>query len=112
MAQSPDSAPPGDWLGDLDQEYPFANSGVVGMLREAFEKVGGYDERFTDWGGDDDAMRAVLETLWAPATRIGIAYHLWHPRTVEHSPRQFMLADRYGDASGDPKAIERLLAER
>ncbi len=112
LVNMPHAGPPANWEMDLDQEYPFPNSGVVVMPRAAFDAVGGYDERFKNWGGDDDAMRAAMETLWAPPTRIGIAYHLWHPRAVEHSPEQFALADRYGDVSGDRCAMEALLAER
>lgn len=118
MAEDPSAAPPEDWETDLDQEYPFANSGVVAMPRAAFEAVGGFDQRFRGWGGEDDAMRAALETLWCPPTRIGIAYHLWHPRPPEHSssapytPESFMLADRYGATSGDREGMLALLAER
>lgn len=117
MAQAPASFPP-LWEGEIQQEYPFANSGVVCMPREAFELVGGFDERFRGWGGEDDAQRAALETLWEPPTRIGVALHLYHPRPPEHSSTaphtaaSFVLADRYGAASGDPAAMRDLLAEQ
>lgn len=117
LLREPTAPPPDDWERDLDQEYPFANSGVVAMPREAFELAGGFDERFKGWGGEDDAMRAVFETLWRTPERIGIAYHLWHPRPPEHSSKapytaeSFVLADRYGAASGDREAILALLAE-
>lgn len=117
MEGEPVADPPRAWANDVQQEYPFANSGVVAMPRAAFEAVGGFDQRFRGWGGEDDAMRAALETLWGAPTRIGIAYHLWHPRPPEHSttapytPESFVLADRYGSASGDREAMLALLAE-
>lgn len=118
MRCAPKTPIPMGWEGDVEQEYPFANSGVVAIPRAAFDAVGGFDERFKGWGGEDDAMRAALETIWEPPTRIGIAYHLWHPRPPEHSTyapytaESFMLADRYGAASGDLDAMAALLAER
>lgn len=117
MEGEPVADPPRAWANDVQQEYPFANSGVVCLPRAAFEAIDGFDERFKGWGGEDDAMRAALETLWAPPTRLGTALHLYHPRPPEHSSSaphtaaSFVLADRYGSASGDREAMLALLAE-
>lgn len=96
-------APP--WEHDVEQEYPFANSGVVVMPRAAYDAMSGFDERFRGWGGEDDAMRGALEALWGPPTRVGVALHLWHPRSAEettsqpHNAANRVLADRYGAAA-------------
>lgn len=55
-------------------------SGVVVVPRAAFEAVGGFDERFRNWGGEDRAFAASLDVLWSPMYRVpGAVMHLWHP---------------------------------
>lgn len=79
------------------------------MPREAFELVGGYDERFRYWGADDGALRICIDTLWGPLQRVeGAARHLWHPPAPfihEHEPAQQQLLFRYIAAAGDPDAV-------
>ena len=58
--------------------------GWFAMRRDAFAAIGGFDERFVGWGGEDDAMtikveRARLVDLRA-RSRAGV--HLWHPRVA------------------------------
>jgi hypothetical protein len=115
----PAAPPPTNWQRHLEGEVPFANAGLVVLPRAAFEATSGMDERFTGWGGDDDALRASVETLWGEAPRrVGIAYHLWHPRPPAHStaspnyPAQRVLADRYTGRAGDVEAMRALIAER
>jgi len=112
LARGPDAPPPADWDGHVEQEYPFANSGVVALPAEAWDRVGGFDERIRGWGGEDDCMRRALDTLWGEATRVGVALHLWHPRHAVYNPANFVLADRYAAAVGDPEAMRGLLRER
>ena len=48
--------------------------------REAFDRVGGMDERYSGWGGEDDDMMARLEAL-DPVERFEDPFlHLDHPR--------------------------------
>lgn len=118
IASGPLARVPDDWERGLEQEYPFANSGVVVFPRAAFEAMDGFDERFKGWGGEDDAQRAALEALYRAPTRVGIAYHLWHPRLLEHTtqapygPESRVLADRYGAAAGSREEMLALIAER
>ncbi len=118
IAAGPGGPPPENWANDIEQEYPFANSGVVVMPRAAFDVMGGFEERIQGWGGEDDAMRGALETLWGAPVRTGIVLHLWHPRLEEWTTGQpsnaanRVLADRYGAASGDRRAMLDLIAER
>ncbi|WP_028603911.1 glycosyltransferase family 2 protein [Ottowia thiooxydans] len=57
--------------------------GAFAIRRDAFLKLGGWDERFVGWGGEDDAFsykvqRARLATLEFDDA---IALHLHHPRS-------------------------------
>jgi glycosyltransferase involved in cell wall biosynthesis len=70
--------------------------GSVCGSKAAFEAVGGYDESFTDWGGDDDNLRVRLEMagfalLWCPSVRL---LHLSFE--ARHGTEQYNLeADRH-----------------
>lgn len=59
--------------------------GLVILRSMAYEAVGGMDETFEGWGGEDDALSAAL---LRSGLQCGIhdshpAYHLAHPRTPE-----------------------------
>lgn len=50
------------------------------MPREAFEVVGGWDERFAGWGGEDVSFARALDTLWGKHRSLDAPiFHLWHP---------------------------------
>lgn len=101
---------PTEWLGD-----GVSWTGGVVLRREAFDVVGGYEERFGGWGGNDVSLGAALDTLWGPLTRLeGEATHLWHPRTgLDAQPQpSHDLMYRYINARGDAEAMEGLIAER
>ncbi|TXI82047.1 MAG: glycosyltransferase [Cupriavidus sp.] len=58
--------------------------GMFMIRHNAFTHVGGWDERFVGWGGEDDALsytvqRARLSTLEYDEQP---ALHLWHPRST------------------------------
>jgi hypothetical protein len=51
------------------------------MPREAFEAVGGMDERFRGWGGEDVSFLRALDTLWVKHKNTpNDVLHLWHPK--------------------------------
>lgn len=62
----------------------------VGIWRQDYVSINGYDERFVGWGGEDDdlrlrlrrhglAIRSILKWTWT--------YHLWHPPAPSCPPR-------------------------
>lgn len=56
--------------------------GLVVLKRDAWP---GHDERFTGWGGDDDALGHLLGNMLGPAQRLDAdLWHLWHPE-AEHT---------------------------
>ena len=56
--------------------------GVVVMRGDAFVRLGGFDERFVGWGGEDDAMTRKMERVRMSTVEagLGVALHLAHPR--------------------------------
>lgn len=56
--------------------------GWFAMRRDAFTAIGGFDERFVGWGGEDDAMSLKVELARLSTVELdpGPALHLWHPR--------------------------------
>lgn len=76
--------------------------GVVAVPRPLWELVGGFDERFTVWGGEDRAFYYACEVLGdGIAERVpGKAWHLWHPPAArERRQPEYLaglrLAERY-----------------
>ena len=56
--------------------------GWFAIRRDAFAAIGGFDERFVGWGGEDDAMTIKVERTRLATCELepGPAWHLWHPR--------------------------------
>lgn len=81
------------------------------MSREAFTAIGGMDERFKGWGGEDVAMVAALTTLVGKPYRMNeTIFHLYHDRRDFNQNQE--LCRRYKSALGDLHAIKALIAER
>lgn len=108
---TPGSVSAGHWFGALIQIYPW----------EAFEAVGGMDERFHGWGGEDVSFMHALDTLYAKHKTLDHpVYHFWHPSIKgrwkgtrqwegQASPEQNdWLSTKYEDAIGDPAAMKKL----
>lgn len=85
-------------LPDASSETVVQNleaGGSVAMARDAFFAIGGYDESFVGWGGEDNEFweRAHTRRVWAYGYLPIV--HLWHapqPEKVKHNPfgaRQF-----------------------
>ncbi len=91
--------------------------GINIMKRECFEAVGGFDERFLGWGGEDDAFAAAMNTICGHYMRTDdTILHLWHPPVEPQDNEQYddnvQLALRYCRAQGKAHRMRRILAER
>ena len=101
---------PAVWVGD-----GISWTGGIVLLREAFEAVGGYEERFGGWGANDICFAMALDTLWGQHRRLeGDATHLWHARTGldAQGSASATLMRRYIEAHRDVPAMRELLGER
>lgn len=58
--------------------------GIVIVRAEAYRRVGGMDESFQGWGGEDDALSAALTRSRAKRAILDsmVAFHLNHPRSL------------------------------
>lgn len=84
--------------------------------REAYETVGGYDERFVGWGGEDEAFAYALDTLVGHHIRLeGEMVHFWHPFVgPDGNPNydsNYALYLRYLKARGNHKEMRLLIQE-
>lgn len=68
--------------GEGEYEHKVTSfSGIIAVPREAFGRIGGYDERFEGWGWEDNAFQITLDRRWGKHVRVdGFVNHLWHPR--------------------------------
>lgn len=59
-------------------------SGTFVIRSALFDQIGGWDERFVGWGGEDDALSFKLQRRRTPTLELAdnVAFHLWHPRAV------------------------------
>lgn len=102
---------------------------VTIMPREAFEFVGGMDERFRGWGGEDVSFLRALDTLWARHKNTpNDVLHLWHPKfhvddhedadapwrsriwgQQDHARTNDWLAKQYDGATNKPRDMRALV---
>jgi len=113
---------PGSPLGLLTERDGSAHSntfsGVVAIPRRLWDAVGGFDERFSGWGGEDLALWAACCAL-SGFDRIegGVIAHLFHEtdRTLREEspsyPANDALMRRYLASKSDPAGMRALLAE-
>jgi predicted glycosyltransferase involved in capsule biosynthesis len=56
--------------------------------RNIFEQVGGFDEKFVGWGGEDNAFWHSCKIVSGEPLRIdGFVYHLWHEKADKSNRR-------------------------
>jgi N-terminal domain of galactosyltransferase len=85
--------------------------------RALWDAVGGFDERFTGWGGEDEAFYAACAALGGVRRLDGANWHLHHVASPHHdrmSPlyRQALrLTQRYKQAAVNEFEMRRLLRE-
>ncbi len=115
------------------QSIKGCSSGAFAVTRELFDEIGGHDERFLGWGGEDRAFMFACEALSDVERIPGLSYHLWHPRGKDQARADadrkagIELAERYKrlagvkprsgiigatrDAVRDPEGMRALLRE-
>jgi hypothetical protein len=71
-------------------EFVVFGGGLFFMRTDAFRHVGGWDERFVGWGGEDDAMTYKVERARLSAVELDerCAIHLWHRRAADATSGQ------------------------
>lgn len=103
------------WPGQFAPARSFIRESVSPPLivpREAWDLVGGMDERYEGWGWIDKAFAAAMNTLYRPFERFpGSVFHLDHPRGSDRDCNP-ELTRRYLAAKGDPDAMRAIIAER
>lgn len=66
-------------LGAAHFDRQWAGGGTDVVTREAFDAVGGFDERYVGWGYEDSEFHVQLVVHRAWDRLPGEAWHLWHP---------------------------------
>lgn len=95
----------------------FVRAGGVWIVSRAiFEEVGGCDERYAGWGGEDDSFCRAANTLVKHLRIVpGDVYHLWHPPNPGRNDFQqrpnYRLWRRYCRATGKPEYMRALVDE-
>jgi glycosyltransferase involved in cell wall biosynthesis len=91
-------------------EYPPLCGGAYVIRREVYERLGGQDERFFGWGGEDDAMSIKVARLCGRVARVhdSAAFHLHHPRhaslPVDHESNRSNVFQRWEYNALSPNA--------
>jgi glycosyltransferase involved in cell wall biosynthesis len=111
------------YSGNSDVRAHWYGALVQVMPREAFEDVGGMDERFAGWGSEDVAFMRCVDTLYHPHKTLARSVcHLYHPRMgVDVTNRKWAgqasansnwpLSRKYLLAKGDPVLMRMLVNE-
>ena len=82
-AQS-DSLAAGDGLpSEVEQVIHNFPGGSTAMRRDMYWMIGGHDERFCGWGGEDSEFMVRLRTCRLFPGHYAPAFHLWHPPAPE-----------------------------
>lgn len=106
----------GNWNRFVGHSERDRVSCCVIVPRSLWELVGGFDERFEGWGGEDEAFHAACREMAGVERTAGKVWHLHHrPSPFNHreSPthrQALQLSLRYERAAGS-EAMGRLLAE-
>jgi glycosyltransferase involved in cell wall biosynthesis len=96
--------------------------GLFLITRDLFIKIGGYDERFEGWGGEDTALSLLLDSIekgYLPEKE-EVLVHLWHPCQISKTPNVFhsknknneFLITRYLCNKNDKYSLMQINSER
>lgn len=96
-------------LGTFEPPYTVMQNaeagGSVAMTRDAYFAIGGYDESFVGWGGEDNEFweRAQTRRVW-PYGYLPIV-HLWHPAQSQKQDRENPTLRRQIERSAVPPEL-------
>jgi Glycosyltransferase like family 2 len=110
----PEPLPSALAMGDNDPRIGHWYGAAIQICsREAFDIVGGWDERFRGWGGEDAAATHAMDTLYAPhKTLPGQVLHVWHPQLgPQGKAAQISWKERMWDGQSGPGANDWLSME-
>jgi predicted glycosyltransferase involved in capsule biosynthesis len=101
----------------LREKNKLDTHGTYMITRDNYFKVGGHEERFVSWGGEDGSFISAAVTLIdQPYLRmLGTAIHMYHPKPKEirvFSTQARELYTRYLEARYDKERMLGLLMER
>lgn len=102
----------------IDVEGSGHDSSAYVIRVDSWRSIGGQDERFTGYGGEDGALTMAATELIGVGWHAGTALSLYHDPSVRDVGSERWLRDtaplyrRYLDARGNPDAMRALIAER
>lgn len=76
--------------------------GSIAIGRDAFKKIGGMDESFIGWGGEDNEFWERAQTLKVWSWAYLPIVHLWHPAQPEKHKANNSTLNHYQILSGIP----------
>lgn len=103
-------------LNKLTRSIGCIGGGLIVLNRESWNIVGGFDERFQTWGGEDVSFGMALESLCGsqPRGRLDLI-HFWHPPqnyTFRMPDSTARLIQDYRRASRHPDKMKTLIGGR
>ena len=66
--------------GETDIQKICLSGGIIMYRKEAIYKIGGFDQSFIGWGGEDDFQSHKSKIFLTCYEQSATCYHLWHER--------------------------------
>lgn len=102
----------GNWWDGVEWSLPGTCSSMAVLTRDLWDEIGGGDEGFVGWGGEDIAISLSAQMLGGGLMRVpGEVWHLWHP-TAPHGDESVWVERMQRYAAADtPDAMRHLIRE-
>lgn len=98
-----------------EQSVDDTMSSCWAITRKSWDVIGGFDERFIEWGAEDWAWFAACGTLLGIDRVEALSFHLWHPRDGEADhpfyAANIELGKRYMHLRNNPEGMRAILSE-